>query len=110
MSYDGREILIPVLAIGERSGPVRLAGFCSAAYGVARAAKKATGSGQTIYVGLPAGAKAAIDGDKVRITSVQLIEKNLSAEVPVVDGVDLEGFLNPMIRRFQALTLTPQEV
>jgi hypothetical protein len=143
MSYDGREVLrlilpdlkriataideehqIPVLAIGKRSGPVRLAELYAAAYGVARAMEKVKESGETIYVGLPLGATATMGGDregeapaepetpaepKVRIVSQIPMEKNLSAEAPVVAGVRMETFLNPIVRRFQALKLTPQE-
>lgn len=126
MSYDGREVLrlilpdlqriaaaineeqqIPVLAIGKRSGPVRLAELYAAAYGVARAMEKAKESGETIYVGLPSGATATMDGDKVRVQSQIPMEKNLSAEAPIVAGVHMEAFLNPIVRRFQALKLTP---
>jgi len=128
MSVNGREILrlilpdlqeiataidedyqIPVLAIGKRSGPVRLAELYAAAYGVARAMKQAKESKETVYVGLPTGSMAAIDDGKVRVSSQEAMEKNLSAEAPVVDGVQVEAFLNPVVRRFQALKLTPQE-
>jgi len=126
MSYDGREVLrlilphlqriakaideeyqIPVLAIGKRSGPVRLAELYAAAYGVARAMEKVKESGETIYVGLPYGATATMDGDKLKVTSQEPMEKNLSAEAPVVAGVHMETFLNPIVRKFQALKLTP---
>ena len=126
MSYDGREVLrlilpdlqriaaaineeyqIPVLAIGKRSGPVRLAELYAAAYGVARAMEKAKVSEEAIYVGLPFGATAIMDGDKVRITSQEPMEKSLSAEAPTVAGVNVEAFLNPIVRKFQALKLTP---
>jgi hypothetical protein len=128
MSHDGREVLrlilpdlqkiasavneeyqIPVLAIGKRSGPVRLAELYATAYGVARAMERARDSQEIIYVGLPSGTTAAIDGDKVKIASQEPMERSLSAEVPVVAGVDMEAFLNPLVRRFQALKLTPQE-
>jgi hypothetical protein len=126
MSYNGREVLrlilpdlqktakaidekyeIPVLAIGKRSGPVRLAELYATAYGVARAMEKAKESGETIYVGLPSGTTAAMDGDKVKIASQEPMEKNLSAEAPVVAGVHTEAFLNPIVRKFQALKLIP---
>jgi hypothetical protein len=126
MSYDGREVLrlilpdlqkiaaaineeyeVPVLAIGKRSGPVRLAELYAAAYGVARAMEKAKESGETVYVGLPSGTTATIDGGKSRVTSQEPMEKSLSAEAPVVAGVHVEAFLNPIVRRFQALKLTP---
>ena len=126
MSYDGREVLrlilpdlqkiaktideeyqIPVLAIGKRSGPVRLAELYAAAYGVARAMEKVKESMETIYVGLPVGATATVDGGKVRIESQEPMEKNLSGQAPIVLGVKVEPFLNPIVRRFQALKLTP---
>jgi hypothetical protein len=134
MSYNGREVLrlilpdlqkiatainekyeIPVLAIGKRSGPVRLAELYATAYGVARAMEKAKESGETVYVGLPLGTTAAVDGDKseepaeprVRIASQEPMERNLSADAPVVAGVQVEAFLNPIVRKFQALKLIP---
>jgi len=128
MSPNGREVLrlilpdlqeiataidedhqIPVLAIGKRSGPVRLAELYAAAHGVARAMEQARESRETVYVGLPTGTMAAIDDGKVRVSSQEAMEKGLSAEAPVVDGVQVEAFLNPVVRRFQALKLTPQE-
>ena len=129
MSQIGREILrtilpelqsiataideqyhVPVLAIGKRSGPVRLAELYAAAYGVAKAIGKVKESGETMYVGLPVGTTADFNGDKVIITSLIPIESKLRAEAPVVDGVHVESFLNPIVRRFCALKLTPEEV
>lgn len=126
MSYNGREVLklilpdlqriaiaigeeyqIPVLAIGKKSGPVRLAELYAAAHGVARAIEKAKETRETIYVGLPAGTTATIDGSKVRIESQIPMERNLSAEAPIVAGVNAETFLNPIVRRFQAVKLIP---
>ncbi len=128
ISYSGREVLrlilpdlkkiaraideeyhIPVLAIGKRSGPVRLAELYAAAYGVARAMQKAKESGKTVYVGLPVATMATLNGDKVSVRSLIPIEENLSAEATVVNGVNVEGFLNPIIRRFQALKLTTEK-
>lgn len=126
MSDDGREILsqilpelqkiaaeirdeyhIPVLAIGKRSGPVRLAELYAAAYGLSRAMEKAKEAKKTIYVGLPVGATASIDGDKVKVTSQEPMEKSMYAEAPSVEGVSIETFLNPIVRRFQAIKLIP---
>ena len=100
---------IPVLAIGKRSGAVRLAELYAAAYGLARAIEKARNSRKTTYVGLPAGTTANVNGVKVRIESQEPMEKNLFAEAPIVAGVQIETFLNPIIRKFQALKLMPQE-
>lgn len=97
---------VPVLAIGKRSGPVRLAELYAAAYGVGRAVEKVRESGETICVGLPVGTTAAFNGDKVSITSLIPIEQSLHAEAPIAGGVHVESFLNPIIRRFNALKLT----
>jgi len=127
ISYNGREILrlilpdlqkiateidekykTPVLAIGKRSGPVRLVELHAAAYGVARAMEKAKESGETINVGLPVGTTATVNEGKVKIESQIPMEEKMSAEAPVTDGVQVEMFLNPIVRRFQALKLIPQ--
>ena len=99
---------VPVLAIGKRSGPVRLAELYAAAYGVGRAMEKVKESGETICVGLPVGTTATFNGDKVSITSLIPIESKLHAEAPIVDGVNVESFLNPIIRRFHALKMTQE--
>lgn len=128
MSQSGREVLrtilpelqsiastideqhqTPVLAIGKRSGPVRLAELHAAAYGVARAMEKVKESGESIIIGLPTGTKAAFEEGKVRITSLIPIESKMLAEAPITNGVQVESFLNPVIRRFHALKLTPEE-
>ena len=98
---------VPVLAIGKRSGPVRLAELYAAAYGVGRAVEKVRESGEAICVGLPVGTTASFSEDKVNITSLIPIEQSLHAEAPIAGGVHVEGFLNPIIRRFNALKLTP---
>ncbi len=100
---------VPVLAIGKRSGPVRLAELHAAAYGVAKAIEKAKESGETVYVGLPVGTTAVFNGSKVTVTSLIPIESKMRAEAPVSDGVQVESFLNPIIRRFHALKITPGE-
>ena len=101
---------IPVLAIGKRSGPVRLAELHAAAYGVAKAIEKAKESGKILYVGLPVGTTAVFNGSKVIVTSLIPIESKMRAEAPVSDGVQVESFLNPIIRRFHALKITPDGV
>jgi len=101
---------IPVLAIGKRSGPVRLAELYATAYGVATAVEKVKNSKEAMYVGLPANTTATIDGDKVRVVSQEPMEKNMQVEVPVSAGVRMEAFLNPLVRSFQTLKLIPQEV
>ena len=125
MSPSGREVLrtilpelqsiataideqyhVPVLAIGKRSGPVRLAELYAAAYGVAKAMEKVKESGESICVGLPVGTTATFNEDKVSITSLIPVESKLRAEAPVVNGVHVESFLNPIIRRFHALKMT----
>jgi hypothetical protein len=127
MSYNGREILrlimpdlqkiaseineeyqIPVLAIGKRSGPVRLVELYAAAHGIVKAMEKCRQSQETIHVGLPVETTANANGDKLQVESQIPMEKNLSAEVSMVDGVRMETFLNPIVRRFQAVKLIPQ--
>jgi hypothetical protein len=128
MSYNGREILkvilpelqkiareieekhhIPVLAIGKQSGPVRLAELYAAAYGISKAMEKVKESKQTVYVGLPIGSSASVEDGKVKVVSQEPMEKNLWAEAPRIDGVHLETFLNPIVRKFQAIKLTISE-
>ena len=88
---------------------MRLAEMYAAAYGVARAIEKVKESGETMIVGLPVGTEAVFSDDKVTVTSLTPIESKLRAEAPVTDGVKVECFLNPVIRRSYALKLTPRE-
>ena len=99
---------IPVLAIGKRSGPVRLAELHAAAYGLARAIEKAKESGETVCVGLPVETEAIVKGNSVTVTSLIPIEGKLHAEAPVAGDIRIESFLNPVIRRFHALKLIPE--
>lgn len=100
---------IPVLAIGKQSGPVRLAELYAAAYGVSRAMEKAKESKSTVYIGLPIGSTVSVEDGKIKVMSQEPMEKNLCAEAPRVDGVHLETFLNPIVRKFQAIKLIPSE-
>jgi hypothetical protein len=71
--------------------------------------EKVRESGETIYVGLPVGTTAAFNGDRVNIASLIPIESKLRAEASIIDGVSVESFLNPVIRRFHALKLAPKQ-
>ena len=99
---------IPVLAIGKKSHPVRLAELYAAAYGVSKAIDKVRESRQTIFVGLPVRITAAITDGNVKIASQEPMEDTLCAEVPVADGVSIEAFHNPIVRGFQTVKLTPE--
>jgi len=97
---------IPVLAIGKKSHPVRLAELYAAAYGMSRAIDKVKESHQTIFVGLPVRMTATITDGNVKIESQEPMEDNLCAEVPVAEGVSIEAFYNPIVRGFQTVKLT----
>lgn len=99
---------IPVLAIGKKSHPVRLAELYAAAYGVAKAVDKAKESHKEIYVGLPVRMTATIADGNVKIVSQEPMETALSAEVPITGGVSMEAFHNPIVRGFQTIRLTPE--
>jgi len=102
----------PVLAMGKRSLPVRLAELYASAYGIARGIKIASVSEaeEPIYLGLPEKVLAFFDEkDKVKVTSEEPMEKSLVAEVPISNGVLVEPFLNPMTRGFQVLRLTKRD-
>jgi hypothetical protein len=99
---------IPVLAIGKKSHPVRLAELYAAAYGVSKAIDKVRESRQTIFVGLPVRITAAITDGNVKIASQEPMEDTLCAEVPIADGVSIEAFHNPIVRGFQTIKLTPE--
>ena len=97
---------IPVLAMGKRSIPVRVAELHAAAYGVQQAIRKAQTSDEPIHVGLPSKVMADFDTDGVvRVSSAEPMEASLTAEAPVADGVEVERFLNPVTRGFQVLRL-----
>ena len=99
----------PVLAMGKRSLPVRIAEMYASAYGIARAMEIASVSEdeESIYLGLPEKTLAFFDEDgKVKVTSEEPMEGNLVAEAPISNAVLVEPFLNPMTRGFQVLKLT----
>jgi len=99
----------PVLAMGKRSLPVRLAELHASAYGIARAMEIAAVSEaeESIYLGLPEKVLAFFDEDgKVKVTSEEPMERSLVAETRVNNGVLVEPFLNPVTRGFQVLKLT----
>jgi len=99
----------PVLAMGKRSLPVRLAELQASAYGIARAIEitSISETGEPIYVGLPEKTLAFFDEEnKVKVTSEEPMEGNLTAEAPINNGVLVEPFLNPVTRGFQVLKLT----
>ncbi len=101
---------IPVLAIGKRSGPVRLAELYAAAYGVSYSMDKVRETRKAMYVGLPVKTMAEKNGGTLKVVSKEPMEASLYAEIPVTNGVHIEPFLNPIVRGFQTLKLTPQEV
>jgi len=99
---------IPVLAIGKKSHPVRLAELHAAAYGVSNAIGKAKEKNQPIFVGLPVRLTATLEDGNVKVCSQEPMENSLYAEVPVAEGVEIEAFHNPIVRGFQTLKLTPE--
>lgn len=101
---------IPVLAIGKRSGPVRLAELYAAAFGISYSMDKVRETHKAMHVGLPVKTMAEKDGDILRIISKEPMETSLYAEITVTNYVNIEPFLNPIVRGFQTLKLTPQEV
>jgi len=98
---------IPVLAIGKKSHPVRLAELYAAAYGVSNAINKALEKKQNVFVGLPVRLTASLENGNVKIASQEPMETSLFAEVSVAEGIEMEAFLNPIVRGFQTLKLTP---
>lgn len=97
----------PVLAMGKRSLPVRLAELYACAYGIARAIEIAKESEHPICVGLPEKVLASFQKEgKVKVTSEEPMEKSLVAEAPVDNDTLVEPFLNPVTRGFQVLRLT----
>ncbi|MCH8292410.1 DUF4152 family protein [Candidatus Poribacteria bacterium] len=97
---------IPVLAMGKRSIPVRLAELHATAYGIQHAFEIARASKGPISVGLPAKTLASFETDgAVRISSAEPMEDALIAEAPVENGVSVAQFLNPVTRGFQVLQI-----
>jgi len=99
---------IPVLAIGKKSLPVRLAELYAAAYGVAKAISKAKETKSPIYIGLPVRTIVDISEGKVKITSQEPMETDLYAETATANGVSIEPFHNPIVRGFQTVKITPE--
>ncbi len=63
-----------------------------------------------MYIGLPVKTMAEKDGNTLKIVSKEPMEASLYAEITVTNSVNIEPFLNPIVRGFQTLKLTPQEV
>lgn len=101
---------IPVLAMGKRSGPVRLAELYATAYGVSYSMDKVRETHKAMYVGLPVKTMVEKNGNILKVVSKEPMEASLYAEVAITNGVYIEPFLNPIVRGFQTLKLTPREV
>lgn len=99
---------IPVLAIGKKSLPVRLAELYAAAYGVVKAINKAKETKSPIYLGLPVRTTAEISEGKIKIYSQEPMETDLFAEVTTTNGASIEPFHNPIVRGFQTIKIIPE--
>lgn len=101
----------PVLAMGKRSMPVRLAELYASAHGVSRAIELAKEEEHPIYIGLPEKVLATFKETPptVHVTSEEPMEQSLVAEAPVDNSVLVEPFLNPVTRGFQVLKLTARK-
>ena len=97
---------IPVLAMGKRSLPVRLAELYAAAHGIQHAFEKAKTAETPLYVGLPAKVQASFErAGIVEVSSAEPMESVLSAEATVPEGIPVTSFLNPVTRGFQVLRI-----
>jgi hypothetical protein len=97
---------IPVLALGKRSIPVRLAELYATAYGIQHAFELARAADAPILVGLPAKVLASFETDGVvHVSSAEPMEDAMTAEVPIENGLSVERFLNPVTRGFQVLKI-----
>lgn len=102
----GERFKVPVYAVGDKSGAVRLAELTAAAGGVARAAQRALTADAPVTVGLPRHTRAIFEEGRVTVASTEPMELGLIAGAEAPEGVDVEAFLNPVAREFQALRLT----
>lgn len=102
----GETYHIPVLAMGKRSLPVRLAELYATAYGIQRAFEKAQTAHAPVYVGLPAKVSASFEKKGVvHVSSAEPMEDVLTAEVSIEKEVSVEVFLNPITRGFQVVRI-----
>lgn len=102
----GEKYQVPVYAMGGRSVAVRLAELHAAAAGISRAAQRSLASESPLVVGLPRHSRAVFQDGRVQVVSQDPMECGLSAQAEVPSGVDVEAFLNPVAREFQALRLS----
>lgn len=99
----GEKHKVPVYAMGDKSGAVRLAELNAAAGGVARAAQRAMTADEPMTLGLPRRVRALFEGRRVSVVSMEPMEEGLVAAAEVPEGVDVQAFLNPVAREFQIL-------
>jgi len=99
----GEKYKVPVYAMGDKSAAVRLAEMNAAAGGVARAAQRALTSETAAIVGMPRGTRALFDGRQISVVSMDPMEEGLVASAEAPEHVEVEAFLNPVARHFQAL-------
>lgn len=101
--------MVPIYAMGKRSLAVRLAEIWASAYGIVRAVEKVRSTRNALYIGLPLKVTATFEGNMVRTFSSESMEEGLCAEMPVVlEDVRVEVFLNPVVRGYRAIRLSPK--
>jgi hypothetical protein len=105
---------VEVSAIGKDSVPVRIAELTAGAYAVVYAAKKAVDAGKMVKLGLPSKCYARRTDYDVTVHSLIPAEHDLAGfavdEGRILERVEFSEFLNPCVRGFRAIELTPSSI
>ncbi|MBX5326924.1 MAG: DUF4152 family protein [Candidatus Bathyarchaeia archaeon] len=105
---------VEVSAIGKDSIPVRIAELTTGAYAVIYVAEKAVKEKKKMRVGLPSKCYARVTNGSVTVHSLMAAEHDIAGfakdEEGVLEKVTLAESLNPCVRGFRVLELTPKKV
>jgi hypothetical protein len=103
---------LEVLAIGKESIPVRIAELTAGAHAITYACAKAIEDRAPILLGLPSKCQHRIAGSRVYLYSLMAAEHDVrghaECDEEILDKVNIVETLNPCVRGFRALKITPK--
>lgn len=103
---------IEVLAIGKNSVPVRIAELTSGAYAILYSSERAVQEGTKIRLGLPVKCQPRVSKGGVTLQSLVPGEHDIIAyakdEMQILEKVRISGMLNPCLRGFRIVEITPK--
>ncbi|MCK4313825.1 DUF4152 family protein [Candidatus Bathyarchaeota archaeon] len=104
---------VEVLAIGKESIPVRIAELTAGAHAILYACDKALKENQTVLLGLPLRCQPRSSGKRLYLYSLIAAEHDVRGFAEdtkeVLKRINVTEMLNPVVRGFRALNITPNE-